>query len=92
RLMLDTPPIRTGSAARVIVFDRSGSVHVIAVALNDLGDANVTVPFGSSVSRVVLLFANAGTSFKCWTGAAYSCHGVSRVDDMSFSYVGELVR
>jgi hypothetical protein len=91
--MIDAPPTQTGAAARVVVFERSGSFREIAISLDRLGDATVTVPFGrASISRVVLLFANAGTSFRCWTGAAYSCHGVSGDDAQPYSYVAKLVR
>jgi hypothetical protein len=93
RLALDAPPTRLGSAARVVVFLRSGGLRVIAVALDRHGDADVRVPFGrSTVRRVVLLYANAGASFRCWMGGGYSCNGFSRNDRMPFSYLAALVR
>ena len=93
RLALDAPPTRLGSAARVVMFLRSGALRVIAVALDHHGDADVRVPFGrSTVRRVVLLYANAGSSFRCWMGGGYSCNGFSRDDRMPFSYLAALVR
>jgi hypothetical protein len=93
RLALDAPPTRLGSAARVVVFQRSGGFRVIAIGLDLHGDADVRVPFGrSTVRRVVLLYANAGQSFRCWMGGGYSCNGFSRNDRMPFSYLAALVR
>ena len=87
------PPTETGSAARIVLFLRSGSLRLIPVTLDADGDADIRVPFSSGqVSRVVLVFANASTSFRCWTGAGYSCNGRSRADGMPFRYQATLVR
>jgi hypothetical protein len=40
----------------------------------------------------VLVYANASTSFRCWTGAGFSCNGRSRADEMPFRYLAGLVR
>ena len=91
--MLDAPPTKTGSAARVLLFLRSGFLRVVSVVLNHHGDADVRVPFGTSqVRRVDLVYANGSTSFNCWTGEGYSCNGRSRADRMPFSYLAALVR
>ena len=93
RLVLDAPARRTGSAARVLLFLRSGFLRVVPVVLNQHGDADVRVPFGTSqVRRVVLVYANGSTSFRCWTGEGYSCNGLSRADRLPFSYLAALVR
>jgi hypothetical protein len=93
RLELDAPPRRTGSAARILIFLRSGFLRMVAVSLDADGDADLRVPFSSGqVSRVALVYANASTSFRCWTGAGYSCNGRSRADEMPFSYLAALVR
>ncbi|MGZ5296716.1 MAG: MXAN_6640 family putative metalloprotease [Actinomycetota bacterium] len=93
RLTLDAPPRRTGSAARILIFLRSGFLRMVPVTLDADGDADLRVPFSSGqVSRVVLVYANASTSFRCWTGAGYSCNGRSRADEMPFRYRAELVR
>ena len=93
RLVLDAPPTKTGSAARVLIFLRSGFLRVVRVALDQHGDADLRVPFGTSqVRRVVLVYANASTSFRCWTGEGYSCNGLSRADRLPFSYLAALVR
>jgi hypothetical protein len=93
RLVLDAPGRRTGSAARVLILMRSGSLRMVRVSLDADGDADLRVPFSAAqVSRVVLVFANASTSFRCWTGAGYSCNGRSRADGMPFSYLAALVR
>ena len=93
RLVLDAPPRRTGSAARLLLFLRSGFLRVVPVVLDQRGDADVRVPFGTSqVRRVVLVFANGSTSFRCWTGEGYSCNGLSRSDRLPFSYLAALVR
>jgi hypothetical protein len=93
RLALDAPPTITGSAARVLVIARSGYLRVIPVRLDAHGDADISVPFGRlQVTRVVLVYANASTSYRCWTGGAYSCNGASRADQMAFSYLAALIR
>lgn len=93
RLVLDAPARETGSAARILVYLRSGNLHVVPVTLDAEGDADLRVPFSSRrVSRVVLVYANASTSFRCWTGAGYSCNGRSRADAMPFRYQASLVR
>ncbi|MEO8424330.1 MAG: MXAN_6640 family putative metalloprotease [Actinomycetota bacterium] len=90
RLILDAPP---GSAARILIFLRSGYLRLVPVTLDVEGDADVHVPFSSGqVSKVVLVYANASTSFRCWTGAGYSCNGRSRADEMPFRYLAALVR
>ena len=93
RLVLDAPPTKTGSAARLLLFLSSGYLRVVHVQLDQHGDADVRVPFGTSqIRRVVLVYANASTSFRCWTGEGYSCNGLSRADRMPFSYLAALVR
>jgi hypothetical protein len=93
RLVLDAPPKRTGSAARVLIVFRSGALSVVPVSLDADGDGDLSVPFSSSrVSRIVLVYANASTSFRCWTGAGYSCNGRSRADGLPFRYLAALVR
>ncbi len=93
RLAMDAPGRGTGSAARVLILMRSGSLRMVTVSLDVDGDADLRVPFSAAqVSRVVLVFANASTSFRCWTGAGYSCNGRSRADGMPFSYLAALVR
>lgn len=92
RLSLDGPPRGTGSAARILIFLRSGILRLVPVTLDAEGDAGITVPFSSGqVSRVVLVVANASTEFRCWTGAGYSCNGRSRADGMPFRYQATLV-
>ena len=77
----------------MLVIARSGSLRVITVWLDAHGDADISVPFGrSQVRRVVLVYANASTSYRCWTGGAYSCNGASRADQMAFSYLAALIR
>jgi hypothetical protein len=93
RLALDAPPTWTGSGARVLVITRSGYLRAIPVSLDAQGDADISVPFGRlQVKRVVLVYANASTSYRCWTGGAYSCNGASRADRLAFSYLAALIR
>jgi hypothetical protein len=93
RLVLDAPPTETGSAATILIVMRSGFLRSVPVTLDAGGDADLRVPFSSrQVSRVVLVMANASTSFRCWTGAGYSCNGRSRADEMPFRYQATLVR
>jgi hypothetical protein len=92
RLVLDAPLTKTGSAARLLLFLPSGYLRVVHVQLDQHGDADVLVPFGTAqIRRVVLVYANASTSFRCWTGEGYSCNGLSRADRMRFSYLAALV-
>jgi hypothetical protein len=93
RLILDAPPGRTGSAARILIYLRSGYLRLVPVSLDADGTADLRVPFSpGQVSRVVLVYANASTSFRCWTGAGYSCNGRSQADEMPFRYLAALVR
>lgn len=93
RLLLDAPTGGTGSAARILIYLRSGYLRLVVASLDADGDADVRVPFSSrQVSRVVLVYANASTSFRCWTGAGYSCNGRSRADEMPFRYLAALIR
>jgi len=93
RLVLDAPPRRNGSGARVMIIGRSGAIRLEPVQLDDHGDAVLRVPFGRlTVRRVVLVYANANTSFNCWTGAGYSCNGRSHADRLPFRYLAALVR
>ena len=93
RLILDAPPRRAGSSARIVIFLRSGYLRLVSANLDADGDADLRVPFSSwKVGRVVLVFSNASTSFRCWTGAGYSCNGRSRADEMPFRYYAALVR
>jgi len=93
RLSMDAPERGTGSAVRVLILMRSGSLRMVTVSLDVDGDADLSVPFAAAkVSRVVLVFANANTEFRCWTGAGFSCNGRSRADGMPFSYRASLVR
>lgn len=92
-LFLDVPPSGSGAAARVLIFLRSGYLRGVSVVLDADGDGDLRVPFSSSqVDHVALVYANASTSFRCWTGAGYSCNGRSRADGMLFRYRAELVR
>jgi hypothetical protein len=93
RLVLDAPARKTGSAARILIVLRSGFLRMVTVEFDPDGDADLRVPFSSGqVSRVVLVYANASTSFRCWTGAGFSCNGRSRADEMPFRYLAALVR
>ena len=72
---------------------RSGTIRVTAVQLDRRGDADVRVPFGRlTVRRVVLIYANANTSYNCWTGAGYSCNGRSHADRLPFRYLAAIIR
>ena len=93
RLALDAPPTRTGSAARVLVITRSGHGRVLPVWLDAHGDADVRVPFGRlQIRRVVLVYANASTSYRCRTGGAYSCNVATKADRLAFGYLAALIR
>jgi len=92
-LVLDAPPTRSGSGARLMVIGRSGTVRVVTVTLDRRGDADLRVPFGSlTVWRVVLVYANANTSYNCWMGAGFSCNGRSHADQLPFRYLAALVQ
>ena len=92
-LVLDAPPTRNGSGAHVMVIGRSGTVRVVPVTLDRRGDADLRVPFGClTVRKVVLVYANANTSYNCWTGAGFSCNGRSHADRLPFRYLSALVQ
>jgi hypothetical protein len=93
KLSFDLPSRSTSPAAVVTVVRRSGAPQVTVVPLNAQGDATRTVPFGSrAVKYVEVTLANAGTSYDCWTGGAYSCQGSSLDDGRQVAVRAKAVR
>ena len=80
-VQVDDPRLGQGSAAKLMVFTRSGAVHVKSFRLSSRGNGSLRVKFGHErVRRVVLIESNASTRFRCNRGTQYSCHGTP-VDD-----------
>lgn len=81
RVAVDLPPEETQTTAVVTVVRKSGAPQVKVVQTDSGGSGSTKVPFGSStVSYVEVTLVNAGMTYDCWTGGAYSCKGDS-LDD-----------
>lgn len=97
RVTLDLPNTSRGSAAVVSVYHRGGKVSSKVVRLGRTGAGRTTVPFNrSSVNRVEVTLANAGTHYQCWTGprgdVTYSCSGRPLDNKLPFSYRVQAIR
>ena len=69
RVTVNGPPYGTGPEASVVVIRKSGAVTVKVVPLNSVGNGAVTVAFGTTVSRVVVITTNASTRYRdCYAG------------------------
>jgi hypothetical protein len=77
RIAVDGPGYRTGPEASVIVIRKSGASTYKVVNLSSLGNGRVTVVFGTSVARVVVIMTNASTRYRnCYSGITpFACFG-----------------
>jgi hypothetical protein len=77
RVTVDGPGYVTGPEASVVVIRKSGKAGYKIVNLNSAGNGAVTVPFGSTVARVVVIMTNASTRYRdCYQDITpYACFG-----------------
>ena len=69
RITVDGPNHGTGPEASVVVIRKSGASTYKVVDLNSVGNGEVTVAFGTTVARVVVIMTNASTRYtNCYAG------------------------
>jgi hypothetical protein len=82
RIAVDGPGYATGPEASVVVIRKSGVSTYKVVDLNSVGNGKVTVVFGPTVARVVVIMTNASTRYRnCYSGITpFACFGGVPVD------------
>ncbi|HUF57944.1 MAG TPA: MXAN_6640 family putative metalloprotease [Actinomycetota bacterium] len=77
RITVDGPNHGTGPEASVVVIRKSGAVAYRVVDLNSSGNGAITVAFGTTVARVVVIMTNASTRYtNCYSGLTpFACDG-----------------
>jgi hypothetical protein len=94
RVTVNGPPYKTGPEASVVVIRKSGAASSKVVALNAAGNGTVTVAFGTTVSRVVVITTNASTRYRdCYQDLTpFACFGGVPLDqDRTYSFRAEVV-
>ncbi len=94
RVTVNGPPDKTGPEATVVVIRKSGAASSKVVALNAAGNGTVTVAFGTTVSRVVVITTNASTRYRdCYQDLTpFACFGGVPLDqDRTYSFRAEVV-
>lgn len=87
RVRVTAPPLRTASAARLVVFGRDGSVVRRPIRLSGAGDGTGSVSFDAArVARVNLVLVNASTRMTCWHQRTAACQGIADDDGGRFGY------
>ncbi|MFN2489566.1 MAG: MXAN_6640 family putative metalloprotease [Actinomycetota bacterium] len=87
RIAVDLPKQARGPYASVLVKFRSGRIHVRPVPLNKGGDGVRRVTFDrGKIKRVMLVLTNASARYSCWKRRSWSCRGVPRDDNRSYSF------
>jgi hypothetical protein len=82
RIAVDGPNYGTGPEASVVVIRKSGVSTYKVVDLNSAGNGKVTVVFGPTVARVVVIMTNASTRYRnCYAAITpFACFGGVPVD------------
>ncbi len=87
RLVVNLPKRAYGPAAGALVRHENGMVDFVEIPLDADGAGVVMVPFGGpSIGRVDLVLTNASARMSCDRGTSYSCRGLGRDDDRTYSY------
>jgi hypothetical protein len=86
RFIVDLPVLKTGPAANVLIFWRTGTTSLLPIRLNRQGNGTRRVTFRRDrVTRVDLILTNSSTRYDlttCWQGwTSYSCGGALPRDD-----------
>ncbi|MGH3052375.1 MAG: MXAN_6640 family putative metalloprotease [Gaiellaceae bacterium] len=86
RFIVDLPALKTGPAANVLIFWRTGTTSLLPIRLNRQGNGTRRVTFRRDrVTRVDLILTNSSTRYDlttCWQGwTSYSCGGALPRDD-----------
>ncbi len=93
-LRLALPGRSHGSAASIVVVERSGAVRARALRIGRSGHASASVAFDRRrVRRVELVLANASTRLRCWREPTpFSCSGTPLDDGGLYRFRARLVR
>ena len=78
----------------MLVIRKSGAASYRVVGLNSAGVGGVTVPFDSTVSRVVVITTNASTRYRdCYEGAtSFACFGGVPLDqNTTYAFLAAVV-
>ncbi|MGH3445958.1 MAG: MXAN_6640 family putative metalloprotease, partial [Nocardioidaceae bacterium] len=92
---LNLPARHRGSAATVVVHERSGRIRIHPVSLNGHGNGSRTVNFTRSQVRFVeLTLADASTRMDCTpaTDSWVSCDGTPRDDGLTYAFSAKATR
>ncbi len=82
----------TSPAAHAIMHMRNGKKVRRVLPLNRKGNTTRRLPFNGAVARVTLTLANASTRYRCWKGRQWSCRGVPRDDNRTYTFAAYTVR
>jgi hypothetical protein len=82
RIAVDGPNHGTGPEASVVVIRKSGVSTYKVIDLSSVGNGKVTVVFGTTVARVVVIMTNASTRYRnCYAAITpFACFGGVPVD------------
>jgi hypothetical protein len=90
------PASKTSPEATVVLIKNGGAVRFKAVDLNAKGDGSLSVDFGPTIAKAIVILTNGSTRFTaCYTdypAATYSCAGVPLDDDLPFGFNARLVQ
>jgi hypothetical protein len=90
------PGSKTSPEATVVLIKNGGAVSFKAVALNADGDGTLSVDFGSTIVKAIVIVTNGSTRFTaCYTdypAATYSCAGVPLDENLKFAFTARLVQ
>jgi hypothetical protein len=92
-LKINAPAPTNGAAVTLILFDSSGTPTARTLDLDENGNGNEVVPFGT-VSKAVLVLSNGSTRMACGRQkpqVGTACQGVAKHDDAPFIYTATLI-
>jgi len=93
KVTVNGPDRASGTEATVVVLDRDGDVHPLAVTIDAAGNGTRTVNFNrTTIARVYLTLTNASTRYTCWQGTGLSCTGIPTDDRQRFTYTARAIR
>jgi hypothetical protein len=93
KITVNGPDRARGTEATVVVLDRDGDVHPLAMTIDAAGNGTRTVNFSrTTIARVYVTLTNASTRYQCWQGTGLSCMGVPADEGQQFTYSARAMR
>ena len=95
RIRVDGPPDKTSPEASVVLIKKSHRVAIQALRLDRGGDGGVTVAFGSSIAKAIVIVTNASARFvNCYSDPSYefSCGGYPLDENDLFTFRATLAQ